>query len=299
MKEFAVLKDYIDKIDTLTAKVTNNQIPIFFDKISLSVSFGSSEAGFLRLVSFLYVLIYEGNGKVNFDFVAEKFEHYGYQAATPQEFKIVCHCLRTVLQHNLNPDGDKDSKKMNLYNEWMMSTTGKEDGLTESDWILCVARLLDDANKILKSIHHIISCINSESEFRDLILRDWVSKFSAYYPIFRYHEIAADVLKNFGLATLDHQKICNKYYKSWISELQSHSNFDFSSIAKRQVERDILVEFERNFLCPLDGDDIIKVFQVAPGLRVKGLLIEAHKSYKSNPCDREELISRMRAHLQK
>jgi hypothetical protein len=96
-----------EEIDDVASKL--NEINGVFGAISLGIpKFTPSELGFLRTVSWLWVLYYEA-GKVNVNFLTERFSAYNLDSdeKLAKHLRIVQQ-LRTLLQHDLNPQESRN-----------------------------------------------------------------------------------------------------------------------------------------------------------------------------------------------
>src|SRR5262245_10876639 len=76
--------------------------PVFRLRSIPSIEFSCYEAGFLRVVSWLYILLYEA-GRADLKFLLEKMRGFGLDVdETHKVYFRLIHSLRTKLQHSVN-----------------------------------------------------------------------------------------------------------------------------------------------------------------------------------------------------
>ena len=120
--------------------------PELFEAISQRMpKFVPADLGFLRLVSWLYVLLWEA-GKVSVPFVMKRFEAYSVDPdGEMRAHTINVQELRTYTQHNLNNEEAHDKKTMGNYHAWFASHCGTAVPDSEDEWNRCVFALLNES----------------------------------------------------------------------------------------------------------------------------------------------------------
>lgn len=279
-----------DKIKT----VTSGEIEAFFDKIFLEVTFSSPEASVMKIVSYYYIIVFEGKSKINFNFMEEKAHLSNFESNLFSRFRKLIHTLRTVQQHNVSVEKSGDKEKIYAYEDWLLSNTGKSRNFIRSDWNKCSKQLVSDFKIILDEIEKIIIDID-KSEFKDLIIEDWIGKLKHHFPIYRYKDITVHVCENLGFKHLNIEKFCQRYYSSWISELSGLGSYVFEHYAVLQVERDFIKDFNSNQIpLPVTSDEIIKLLDLKPGPNIREVINQAHLIFHSSPCSSSELLNKLK-----
>lgn len=291
-EKFNAILDKMDKINHITNNCSNKSISSFFEKISIKVDFASSEAGFMKLISFFYAFINEGDSKINYKFIVDKCASYHGNVSILREFKKNILDFRTVLQHSLNLNSNTDTNKLYNYQDWLKAVVNKCDGLSDEEWSICCNELLKDTNSILDEIQNTINQINSLSEeFKIIVIEDWIGKLTSEYPIYRYKDLTSIACEKFACSYLDINRFCQKHYSDWKNELLKLDQFDFNEYATRQVERDLHSDMVNgNFPLPINANDIMDFLNISPGKQLAEYLQKAKDYYKNTPCSKQQLL---------
>jgi hypothetical protein len=291
-KKFFAIQQQMLVIDELLNNISNGKINKFFTPVSVIVQFNSAEAGFMRLISFIYILLHEDDSKVNFQFIADKIQSYKGSNSSYKSFKNLIHSVRTVLQHNVDVKKAADQEKVFIYEDWLNLSIGKSSNLKSKDWGICCDKIIDEFSIILKEIEETLKYIqNLERDIIELIVEDWISKLTHQYPIYKFRDIASSVAKNLGFPTLDDERFCQRHYGHWIVELSRQKDYDFTEYATRQIERDFLKDFQEfNLPIPIDATDIMDYLNLSPGKHIGELLSKAKVLYINTPCSKGDLL---------
>lgn len=280
-----------EEIDQVTSKL--NKTDGFFGSLSLRMpKFVPSELGFLRTVSWLYVLYYE-TGKVNVNFLTERFSAYDIDSNK----KLSKHLLsvqqfRTFLQHNLDPKEQHNLVIQKSCEEWLEDRCGTPIPGNEQQWNSCLINLLDEAIEFLSALRTCIRNIEKD-ESRDEILREWDFVRKRFHPTNEFDNLIFKVATDMGRENLDFVRLRKRFYDEWVKELELlQGNYDFEVEGRKLIEHVLL--YKLTPVLPITGNDIIKEFNISPGPEVGKFLERAHKLYIAEPCSRDELLKKLR-----
>lgn len=265
-----------------------------FELVSLnSPKFDPAELGFLRLVSYLFVLYHEV-GKVGVDFLAKRFEALGVTSDQHlREHAALVKKLRTYLQHNLNPRQEHDKNIQETCEEWMRSKSGTPLPTTDHQWRKCLLALLEESLEFLKASLATLRAIEADDS-RDAICRDWEIRIKRYHPPEEFDRLIAEVAIDMGRESIDPVRIRVRFYDQWVQQLNLlKAEYDFGVEARKLIERALLSALTS--VLPVTGKDVMEAFQIPPGPRVGELLEQARILYESRPCGREALIEQLKA----
>jgi hypothetical protein len=267
--------------------------PGFFETISQRMPrFVPAELGFLRLVSWLYVLLWEA-GKVSVPFVVKRFEAYSLDA----DSKIRTHLtnvqgLRTYTQHNLNNEEPHDKRTMSDCHAWFSLHCGTAIPVSEDEWSRCLTALLEESLEFLEVLLRVLRFIEQD-ESRDVICKEWKFRRERYHPPHQFEALVATVASDMGHEYIDPERLVRRNYDKWTQSLRAFSSeYDFKVEARKLIENAILADLPN--LMPITGDDVIREFNLTPGKLVGRLLGEARDLFLRAPCARAELIDRLR-----
>jgi hypothetical protein len=270
--------------------------PGLFGEMSLSLpSFSPPELGFIRAVSWLYVLYYEA-GRVGTRFLANKIEVYsplGLVALDGHVDRVGK--LRTYLQHNLDFRQTHDRSVQATCEDWIASVCGSRVPATQAQWRKCVKALLHEAIEFLDALLGVLRSIESD-ESREAIVDDWKVHIERYHPAHKFDELIVVVSREMGRDALDAVAFRKRFYDKWTSELRLLSpGYAFDREARKLIESALLTTTER--LLPITGEDIMAYFQIAPGRKVGELLAIARKLYDTEACSATDLLPRIAAEI--
>lgn len=288
-KKFKEVNQLIHVINSFTEKITNQQVR-FFDSVSVGVKFKDPEHCFNTMISWLYVLFIEVGSK-NVDFIKKKFVSYKISISDDANniVKIV-NCFRTIFQHNLSNSSRSDVEKKNNCEFWFQNRINKTWPQTIDDWKNSVEYLLSEVSEFLSAINLCLIEINKR-EHKDLIFKEWKRIKERNHTVFEFEKVLNEVLNNHDLsAFFDSNQLTKKYINEWRKDLDIlPDGFDFEESAYPIVERFIL----NRGIIPIDGRDLIEI-GVEPGARISELLEYSKKSFKDNPCNKRELLDRVK-----
>jgi hypothetical protein len=267
--------------------------PGLFGAISQRMpKFVPAELGFLRLVSWLYVLLWEA-GKVNLPFVTRYFEVYSLDTEnTFRRHPINVQALRTYTQHNLNNEEPHDKKTMSDCHAWFSLQCGTAVPVSETEWNMCLLALLDEALEFLEALLNVLRSIEKD-ESKEVICKQWMFRRNRYHPPHQFEALVPAIASDMGHEHIDAERLVRRNYDKWTQNLRTlSSEYTFGVEARKLIENSILIDLQK--LTPITGEDVIREFNLQPGKLVGRLLEEARKLYQQSPCSRAELIDQLR-----
>ena len=265
-----------------------------FDVVSQRMpKFVPAELGFLRLVSWLYVLYWEA-GKTSLPYLIKRFDAYSVdEDGTLRGHPLNVQKLRTYTQHNLSIEESHDKKTIGDCHDWFSAKCGTAVPDSEDEWDRCLVALLQEALEFLESLLNVLRLMEKD-ESKDLICNDWRFRRSRYHPPHQFEALVAAIATDMGHEYIDPERLVRRNYEKWAQSLRAFSSdYDFESEARKLIENAILTDLSS--LMPITGKDIIQEFGVEPGKLVGRLLGEARESYQQTPCTRIELLDRLRS----
>jgi len=140
-----------DRINLVASRLGGDRL-IVFHPVSLPMPcFDAPELGFLRTVSWLYVLVYEA-GSPSIGFLSKRI-HLSQPDAIDRNpaFLRLIHDLRTYLQHNLDPAGKRSIEIQEVCEEWFRQNCGTRVPHSEDNWYVCLSSLLTEVVGFLKA----------------------------------------------------------------------------------------------------------------------------------------------------
>jgi hypothetical protein len=265
-----------------------------FAPVSLEMPrFEPPELGFLRSVSWLFVLYYE-SGKVGVGFLVDRLDSYGLDTdgRMSRHPSVVQH-LRTSLQHNLDLSKPRDSGIQAASQAWLKRQCGTAVPGSEDQWASALFGLLQEALEFMGALSAVLRKIEQD-ESRDAICRDWQFRIRRYHPPHEFDELIARTAVDMGRDHVDAPRLRMRFYDKWTQELSLlDGEYNFNVEARRLVEGVLLTDVTP--VLPITGADIMEVFGISPGPRVGELLDWARKIYESEPCTRDVLLERLRS----
>lgn len=258
----------------------------------------SPEPGFIRATSWLYCLYFEA-GRVSLTFLRRLGEGYGLIDRTKTDEHIeVVRCLRTELHHNLG-FADSDQAARSTAQGWRRKVCGTAIPHSDEQWRGCYDRLVDEANEFLNSIDQVVRRIEADSDRSEMNLEEWLRRLKRSWPAAAFDCLVDDSKYRLGREAMNTVGFRNRHIDRWRKQLDLlEDGFDFEYEATRIIEKTLLDE--DGMVLPVSGQDIIKIFSLAPGPLVGKYLKEARKHFESAPCSKEELMTYLKSleHLQ-
>jgi hypothetical protein len=280
-----------EEVDRLAASLKGIANGVF-GPVSLAFpKLSPPELGFLRTVSYLFVLYHEV-GKVEVKFLAEKFETYGIDASLEQHAVLVRE-LRTYLQHNLNALHDHDRGIQESCENWMRDKCGTVIPARDEHWNVCLVALLSKALELLDGMRRTIRAIELD-ESRDEIRREWQFRIERNHFPAKFDSLISVVAFDMGRGEIDPVKFRQRFYDQWARELSLlNPGYEFRVEGRKLIERALLSTLTP--VLPITGRDIMDNFGLSPGPQIGELLETARRIYEQEPCTRETLLRQLGA----
>jgi len=286
-----------DEIDKVASKLNSDGAKVFGSPSLPMPKLSPAELGFLRAVSWFHILYFE-IGKISIEFLSERLTVYGLDA----EGKSLQHlrnikCLRTFLQHNLDPRSEHDSEIENVCDEWFLNYCKTPVPSDEAQWLDCLVGFLNECIEFLGAVKAGIRAIEQD-ESRDQILRDWEFRRRRFHAPHEFDPVIAMVSGDIGRDHIDVERFRQRHYDKWVKELeQLAGNYEFVMEARRLIERDLLAA--NAAVIPVTGHDIMQLLGLSPGPKVGEILLLAKTLYVQSPCSKEILLGRLGKELEK
>lgn len=269
-----------------------------FREMSLEMpKFVPAELGLLRTVSWFYVLYYEV-GKVNIEFLKEKFSIYNVE----QNCEISIHWentqhLRTFFQHNLYPDKPHDSKIKETCEKWFKNQCATFEPSDEQHWNNCLLGFLKEALNFIEALQECLRYIEQDESYEE-ILRDWKFRRKRYHPPHQFDELISIVAQDMGRNNLDTVRLRKQFYDKWSKELETKlGTYNFNIEARKLIEHALLNETVS--VQPITGNDIMKQFNLQPSRQVGELLKIARTFYNADPyLSRSDLLEKLQPYAE-
>lgn len=285
---FREIQKKIDKLNQISQDI--GKIEKIFRGVSISApTYSCHEAGFLRTISWLYILFYEA-GRVNVEFLVEYLNPSGLdsQGKAIKHIRVI-HSMRTSLQHNLDLNENRDKSLRELSELWFVDRLGVMSPHKSKEWEKCLTDLLNESCETMELLIKSLTYIQKD-DFCDGIVSQWNEKCSRYHPPHEYDRIIAIVASDMGMDHINALKIRNRYYESWSKELEYlHGDYDFEYEVRKRVQLALL----RDPIIPITTVDIMNSFNINPGPLVGRLVKTAKEIYIQEPCDGPELLNRL------
>ncbi len=282
----------LQEVDAVASRLDPAAIPGVFGPISLRHP-KFVELGFLRTVSWLYVLYLEV-GKVGIDFLTARFGALEIGASeSVSSHPTLVQTLRTYLQHNLSPERDTDRDVQEKCEAWFQRICGTRVPDGDDQWGQCVTALLEEAIVFMEALRACVRAIEG-NESREAIIGDWAIRLSRHHPAADFDRVISTTATDLGREHLDIVRFRKRFYGEWTQALSIlEGDYDFEKEARKLVELALLSQTRA--VLPITGTDIMASLGLAPGRRIGQLLAKAKRLYDEGPCSAEELLSRLKA----
>lgn len=255
-----------------------------------------AELAFYQTVAWLYGLYYEA-GRVSLAFLVERFSTYRLDKEENHEHHFDClRYLRTYLQHNLNFDSKHDRDTWERCEQWFFKGCGSSMPGADEEWNRCLNRILVESGAFLSTAIECVRAIERDDSLNGII-EQWLLRLRRYHPKHEFELLVGIVTHDLGQDSLDPKHITERYYDKWSRDLRFRSaDYVFEDEARRLIEHTILSEAEMPL--PVSGKDIMSSFGIPPGPTVGRLLRRARTLYDDSPCNKDQLICRLKASVE-
>jgi hypothetical protein len=282
----------LDRVCTAVRKIKGKSIKI----ISVAIpKFVPHELGFIRLISWLYVLYFEA-GRVDCRFLKERLSGFGLDGdGTFSRHYDLINKLRTYLQHNLNSTEEQDYKVKLDCEQWFRETCKTVLPNDETHWAACLKGLLLQAKEFISILKRCALKID-EDENPDVFLNEWELRYKRYLAPNELDMLIKEITDYSGRDNIDPVKFRKKYQGQWNEELSlRYIDCDFREETRRLIEYTLSTQTVS--LLPISGLDIMRELNIPKGPQVGDLLEFAHKIYSTEKLSRDLLLDRLRRSL--
>jgi len=280
-----------EQINSLAEALLPSRAPVF-DNVSLLLPNvdGVAELAFIRTASWLYVHYFEA-GRVGIRFLV--YRHASGSSQGARDHLDLVHALRTWSQHNINPmPQGRDARILVICETWFNVRCGTRLPRTEDQWASLVEALLTEARDFFNHLLSLLDLIEDDDD-RDIICQQWEDRLKRDWPAHRYHSLIAVVAADLGRTAVDPVAFYSRHGQVIRDALKIlDDDSDFGVEIRKQIEHILLTDTAA--VLPITGSDVITYFGISPGPEVGRLLALARHLYDDRPCDRDQLLERMR-----
>jgi hypothetical protein len=269
-------------------------VGVVFPAVSLALpTLEPAELGFIRVVSWLFVHYYEA-GRIGTDFLGKLSRSYGLDGnGAGQAHRSRVQRLRTYCQHNLVLTEEHGKTIQDECQVWFKEKCGTSVPGYEDHWRMLLTSLVSEAKEFLTCLRDTVRRIERDPA-SESILSQWTAKIRRFHMPYEFDAIVEEVAEDLGRSAIDPRKFCAKHYDKWRKEFELRDDdCDFKVEARKLVEHAFLHEAQN--VLPLTARDIMASFDIQPGVEVGKLLGLARALFDELPCDRDELLARIRA----
>lgn len=285
---YEYIERLIDQINSISMAHGKLQ-PVFRQRSVPLLKFTCYEAGFLKTISWLYMLYYE-SGRADINFLLEKFQRWDMdiEGRFVQHYKLI-HGLRTNLQHSVNLDEPRNQTRKAITDEWFIKQVRDVYPKTSTQWKKCLVFILTDACSFFTCIASVVESI-LENESVEELMRSWNQYASHFHEPNEYDSIIYNVAYEIGIQ-IDVVRHRKKYYETWSKKISVlPTGYDFQTEARKLVQKTLLEDPQ----VPITSQDIIQALAIPPGPLVSHYLRLATQYYLDAPCAKDELLLRLK-----
>lgn len=283
-----------DEINDISSKFDG--VGAVFDSVSLSLPrLEPAELGFIRVISWLYVHYFE-SGKLGTEFLTALVQKYAVESfESSKQHREAVQRLRTYCQHNLDPSQNHSKDIQRACEDWFYDCCGTRTPRSDVHWEKLLSIISQDSAKYLECLRDALRSIEADSACHQVI-EQWVLRVSRFHAPHKFDEIISEVAADLGREGLDAVKLRRRYYDKWRKEFEVKTDdCDFYVEARKLIEHVLLLE--QLDVLPINGQDVMKAFDVPPGPRVKDILLLARQLYDAGPCSKDLLLEQVRVGL--
>jgi hypothetical protein len=284
------IKSTITQINTLVQEMHEDTTLYFFQPVSAPWQrINPSELGFIRVVSWLYILYIDiRQNQKNIDFVLR-------QINTKSNHKIHIHRLRTYFQHQLNLNDKSDEQKKEDCDNFFYAIIRKNYPTTEEEWEESFVELTDNANTFLNEIYQWLKKLEKFSpNMQKNTIDNWRKELFNTHEKYEYEQVFKSVANSIGLDALSNYEITTLNLDKWRKALDLlDKGYDFNYELSKIIEQRLIAE---EVIIPIGGIDFEG--EGVPKGKILGEYIKkARKIYYASPCSKEELLSKTMAQM--
>ena len=279
------IKESIHDSNLSAHELHENQDFRFFESVSIPWErVEPSELGFIRVVSWLYVMYIDikKNSK-NIQFLSQQHLLLGYQNHIENVNR-----LRTYFQHQITPTGsiqDRDTETKEWCNNFFNDIIKKNYPESEDEWTDVLNALLEGSMDINDKINASLETLKKDSTNRRIDV--WKKQLQNTHEKYEFEVVFRATIADIGLETLDAYTLTEQNLTKWRKQLEKlEDSYNFNYELRKIIEQDLI---EQKIPPPVNGDDFINV-GIEKGIRLKQALTLAREIYYQSPCNKEQLI---------
>lgn len=185
--------------------------------------------------------------------------------------------MRTQFHHTLRPEtSGEDRKKVELCQSWFQGVCGSADPVKEADFLKALRTLLADAEAAVRLLRQCLENVERDPT-RSEIVKEWDYRWQRHHPPELYDRLIDVAARDMGLVGVAAARLRKQHYQRWEEKLNAKDHdYAFEEEARPLIE-DALLAMEQP---PIDGRRIMEELGVAPGPKVRELLLEARRVFR-------------------
>ena len=249
-----------------------------------------SEASFLRLVAWSYVLIFEV-GRVTIPYLMKLPTRNAAERKSSDEVRSLVRELRTWSFHNLGVTEERDLALSRRVHVWFQRTCGASPPERGEEWAACCQELCGHVVELVGQCKGAMDVALSAEDGGDLVVADLRRRIERVWPAYRFDEMIEDVGTRLGIR-VDSRKFRESRLTKWRDYVEAiPEGDDLEGHVVRLIERELL-DYGVDVM-PIDGRDVMEALCLEPGPEVGDVLREARELWRREGGDRETLLRRL------
>jgi len=278
----------IEKVNII-AKRGGKLEPVFRLNSIPSLEFTCYEAGFLRIVSWLYIMLYEA-ARADIMFLLEKMRGFGLDVdGNNKDYFRLIHSLRTNLQHGMNFESIRNNSLKQMTEQWFTEVVQFSYPSTPVHWKKCLNALLSESVSFFTITENIVRTITSNDDSQQLV-RSWNQYASHFHEPSDFDQVIYNVAREVGIQ-VDVIKHRNKHFELWAKKIEALPlGYNFETEARKMVQKTLLEDPP----LPITTLEIIEKLNIPAGPKVGFYLKQAKQIYFETPCSSEELLEQLK-----
>ena len=260
------------------------------DEITIHVPKGHDHACFLLLLAWGYVFAFEA-GRISVPYLLKEPADQPTDREALKASRDLLHDLRTWSFHNLSFTVDRDLQIFQRTAIWFLDVAGNDPPDGNEQWRECYEHLSNEIYAIIKHCRRAFEIALTTRDERERVTSELRRRVDRNWPAHEFDALAKDAALRTG-RNLDVTKFRQPRLAKWREFLETIPiGDDPKASLVRLIERDILDHFES--VLPIDGNDVMRVLEIAPGPQVGDALLDARRIHRSGVADKDELLARL------
>lgn len=293
LEKINLIKQSIQLSNKTTKALHQKPKFLFFEKVSIPWErVEPSELGFIRIVSWLYVLcidIKPNNKNIQFLAKQEKDKLKDYKTYTD-----VITRLRTYFQHQITPTevaSDRDTLTKEGCDAFFDDIIFKDYPQSENDWADALHKLLDDALIFTEKINRSLEAIKEYMTItKEKSIKAWQKELENTHEKYEFELVFRATVTDIGLTQLDAYTLTEQNLNKWRKNLEKLAEgYDFNYELRKIIEQDLI---EQRIPPPVNGEDFMQA-GVPRGILLRKALELARDIFYKTPCEKDVLIQKV------